>query len=230
MKNNLSYWIPEREYISIFRQKILKWYDKHGRNYPWRTTRDAFRVLIAEIMLRRTKVDQVKPVYMKLFKEYPDVKALSRSKSEALTKILYPLGLKWRIPVFKLIAIELTKHYKGKVPKNRNELKTLPGVGDYVAGAVLSITFNKKEWIIDSNIVRVFKRYFGVTTSKEGRRDKHLIEVAKIYISSSKNPKKANLALLDFASLVCKPHRPEHTICPLSDACSYFNPTTDNPS
>lgn len=228
MKNNLSYWVPEEEYISIFRQKILKWYVKHGRNYPWRKTRNAFRVLIAEIMLRRTKADQVRPVYEKVFKKYPDIKVLSKAKSKDLAKILYPLGLKWRIPVFKLIAIELMKHYKGKVPKNRNELKTLSGIGDYVAGAVLSIAFNKKEWIIDSNIVRVFKRYFGVKTSKEGRRDKHLIEMAKMYIRS-RNPKKANLALLDFASLVCKPRKPEHAICPLTDACSYFNPTTDIP-
>ena len=228
MNNNLNYWIPEEEYISIFRRKILKWYDKHGRNYPWRTTRDHFRVLIAEIMLRRTKADQVRPVYEKVFKKYPDVKALSEAKSKDLAKILYPLGLKWRIPVFKLIAIELMKHYKGKIPENRNELKTLSGIGDYVAGAVLSIAFNKKEWIIDSNIVRVFKRYFGVKTSKEGRRDKHLIEIAKMYIKC-RNPKKANLALLDFASLVCKPREPEHAICPLADACSYFNPTTDIP-
>jgi len=228
MKNNLNYWIPEEEYISIFRKKILKWFDKHDRNYPWRITRDSFRVLIAEIMLRRTKADQVKPVYIKLFKVYPGVKALSRAKSKDLKKILYSLGLKWRMPVFKLLAVELMKHYKGKVPKNRDELKTLPGVGDYVAGAVLSIAFNKREWIIDSNIVRVFKRYFGVKTSREGRRDKHLIEMAKMYINSG-NPKKANLALLDFASLVCKPREPEHAICPLSDACSFFNPTANIP-
>jgi A/G-specific adenine glycosylase len=86
---------------------------------------------------------------------------------------------------------------------------------------VLSVAFNKKEWIVDSNVVRVLKRYFGIVTSKEGRRDKHVVYLAKKYVDC-RNPRKANLALLDFAALICTPGKPKHEKCPLSETCHYF--------
>jgi len=174
--------------------------------------------LIAEMMLRRTKADQVKKVYERLFKEYRDIRAMANAKNKKLEQILYPLGLNWRLPSFRLVARELKKKYQCRVPEKRSELMTLPGVGDYVAGAVLSIAYDKKEWIVDSNIVRLFRRYFGIKTSKEGRRDKHVIEIAKIYASGRK-PRKANLAVLDFTALVCIPRRPHCEKCPVRRKC-----------
>ena len=213
--------IPDKNSMRYFRAKIQTWYDKNKRIYPWRKTRDPFKVLIAEMMLRRTKADQVKPVYERLFKEYPDVKALSDAKNKKIEKILYPLGLKWRTPAFGLVAREVREKYHCKVPETREELTTLPGVGEYVAGAVLSVAYGKKEWIVDSNIVRLFGRYFGIKTSKEGRRDKHVIEMAKMYIAC-KNPRKTNLAILDFTALVCIPGQPKCAICLLKNNCYYF--------
>ena len=207
MKNKPSQDIPSVEDIRIFRDKIIRWFDKNGRDYPWRESRDPFKVLMAEMMLRRTKADQVKAVYKQLFTEYPDVEAIAEAEDEKLEKILYPLGLRWRTPAFSLVAREVRGTYQCKTPETREELTKLPGVGDYVAGAVLSIAYGKSEWIVDSNIVRLFKRYFGIETSKEGRRDKHVIEMAKIYVSA-KEPRKANLALLDFAALVWTPRKP----------------------
>ncbi len=212
--------IPDRRVISFFRGKILRWFDKNKRNYPWRETRDPFKVLIAEMMLRRTKADQVKEVYERLFTEYPDVEAVANAEDKKLEQILYPLGLKWRTPAFALVAREVRERYQCKIPKTKQELITLPGVGEYVAGAVLSIAHGKKEWIVDSNIVRLFRRYFGIRTSKEGRRDKHVIEMAKIY-ASGRNPRKANLAILDFTALICTPGKPDCEKCPLIDRCHY---------
>lgn len=210
---------PTRD-IRNFRARIVRWFGKHGRNYPWRETDDPFRVLIAEMMLRRTKADQVKQVYERLFTEYPDVEAVANAEDKKLEQILYPLGLKWRTPAFALVAREVRERYQCKIPETKPELITLPGVGDYVAGAVLSIVHNKKEWIVDSNIVRLFRRYFGIRTSKEGRRDKHVIELAKIY-ASGRNPRKANLAILDFTALICTPGKPDCEKCPLRRNCHY---------
>lgn len=213
--------IPSQENVSLFRNKIIQWFYGNKRTFPWRQTRDPFRLLIAEIMLRRTKADQVKPVYKSLFNDYPDCEAMAKAKNRKLEPILYPLGLKWRIPAFTLVARELKEKFQCKVPRTRKELTALPGVGEYVAGAVLSIAYNKKEWIVDSNIVRLFKRYFGIKTSKEGRRDKHVIEIAKIY-ASGKNPRKANMAILDFTALICTPRTPTHEKCPLKRSCYYI--------
>jgi len=221
MKNKLSEDITSVEDIRIFRNKIIRWFNKNGRTYPWRETRDPFKVLIAEMMLRRTKADQVTQVYERLFTEYPDVEAVANAEDKKLEQILYPLGLKWRIPSFGLVARELRKKYQCQVPETREELTTLPGVGEYVAGAVLSIAYGKKEWIVDSNIVRLFRRYFGIKTSKEGRRDKHVIEIAKIYASGRK-PRKANLAVLDFTALVCVPRRPHCKGCSIRRRCRHL--------
>jgi A/G-specific adenine glycosylase len=193
----------------------------HGRTFPWRQSVDPFKVLIAEMMLRRTKAGQVETVFKELFKKFPDVQSLAQGNQKEIESILYHLGLHWRTPAFKEVARALMRDYGGEVPVTREELKNLPGVGEYVAGAVLSIAYSQKEWIVDSNVVRVFKRYFGVDTSKEGRRDQHVIEMAKTYVLTS-NPRKANLAIIDFAALVCVPGKPKHEECPVSYSCNFF--------
>jgi len=220
MKNKLREDMPSVKDIRISRSRIIRWFNKNSRNYPWRETCDPFKVLIAEMMLRRTKADQVKQVYDRLFTEYPDVEAMANAEDKKLEQVLYPLGLRWRTPAFGSVAREVRERYQCKIPETREELTTLSGVGEYVAGAVLSIAYNKKEWIVDSNIVRLFRRYFGIKTSKEGRRDKHVIEVAKIY-ASGRNPRKANLAILDFTALICIPGKPDCEKCPLRRNCHY---------
>ena len=114
----------------------------------------------------------------------------------------------------------MNNKFKGEIPDTREVLLTLPGVGDYVAGAVLSICFNQKEWIVDSNIVRLYKRYFGIITSKEGRRYRHVIEISKKF-SNCKRPKDSNLALLDFTALVCSPRNPKCNRCVLANKCLF---------
>jgi len=212
--------LPAAEDIRLFRSKVIRWFNKNKRKYPWRETHDPFKVLIAEMMLRRTKADQVKQVYDRLFAKYPSIETMAQARDEELEQILYPLGLKWRTPAFGLVAREVQAKYQCRIPEARKELTTLPGVGEYVAGAVLSVAYGKKEWMVDSNIVRLFRRYFGIKTSKEGRRDKHVVELAKAYVSG-KDPRKANLALLDFAALMCLPRNPRCTQCPLSGTCHY---------
>ena len=210
--------LPSRKDIYLFRSKITRWFNKNKRNYPWRKTRDPFKVLIAEMMLSRTKANQVKPVYEHFFKEFPDIESLEEAENKKLEKVLHPLGLNWRIPSFGLVAREIREKYQCRVPETREELTLLPGVGDYVAGAVLSLAYDKKEWIVDVNVVRIFKRYFGLKTSVEGRRDKNIIQLAKMYVSC-KNPRKANLAILDFTALACTSINPNCQKCVMRKTC-----------
>ena len=211
---------PSTEEINNLRKKIIKWFVKNEREYPWRKTKDPFKILIAEIMLRRTKADQAKPVYELLFKKYPDIESLARAHRNNVERILFPLGLKWRNDCFLVVARKIKDEYGLKVPDRREDLIKLSGVGDYVAGAVLSFAYGKKEWIVDSNIARLFKRYFGIKTGKETRRDKTIIKIAKLY-SSYIDPRKANMALLDFSSLVCVPRKAKCETCPLFIKCNY---------
>jgi len=221
-KSKIEAVIPSRKEIAPFRHILLRWYQKHGRSYPWRKSPTPFHVLLAEMMLQRTKADQVVPVYLKLLNKYPTAGELAEAGLGDLQNILNPLGLAWRIPKFKELAKALVERFNGVVPEKKEELTSLPGVGDYVAGAVLSITFQKPEWVVDSNIVRLFRRYFGIQTSSEGRRDAHVIELAKRF-TSKRQPREATLAILDFTALVCTPVSPRHDICPLKSKCVFFN-------
>jgi len=160
--------------IGYLRKKLLEWYHKRGRTYPWRTTKDPYKILIAEIMLRRTRADQVLPVYEKFVNRYPTVRSLSEGNKEEIEKLTYSLGLNWRNQRFRDLAQLIISIYQGKIPKNRDELKKLPGVGEYVAGVFLSSAYNQKEWIVDTNVVRVFSRFFGIGIKGDGRRDKKI--------------------------------------------------------
>lgn len=213
--------MPSKKEIALFRKQLLLWFKRNKRNYPWRETCNPFRILIAEMMLQRTKADQVLDVYNNFFSEFNSLKEVAHTDLKKLRKALYPIGLKWRVRNFKDVCISLIKNFNGKIPDTRSNLLLLPGVGEYVAGMVLSTAFGKNEWIIDTNVVRIFRRYFGIKTSKEGRRDRHVIEMAKIY-SSGKNPRRANFAILDFTALICIPGKPNCKRCPFSRNCHYY--------
>lgn len=214
--------LPSRKEISYLRRKIIIWFKKHGRVFPWRQTKDPFCILIAEMMLRRTKADQVISVYDNFLRKFKDINMLADADINQVRNILYPLGLSWRIPGFIKMARELREKYQSRIPSNREQLKSLPGVGDYVAGAVLSFAYDKNEWIVDSNIVRIFRRFFGISTSHEGRRDRHIIEIAKNY-SSGPDIRSALFGILDLAALVCHPRDPYCKGCPLKKKCFYYS-------
>jgi len=221
MAGNTEKSIPERSLISGFRRKILRWYNTGRRTYPWRNTTDPYRILIAEMMLQRTKADQVVSVYEEFFTSFSSPESIGKCSDSRIERMLKPLGLRWRAKNFKKASQVLLHTFGGKVPDTRKELKTLPGVGDYVAGMVLSTAFCKREWAVDSNVVRVFRRYFGISTSREGRRDAHVTEMARIY-SSSRNPGRANIALIDFTGTICLPRKPLCNSCSLRRKCDYF--------
>jgi len=208
--------------ISSLRQTLLRWFRKHARKYPWRETSDPYQVLIAELMLRRTQADQVKPVFEEFIEEFPDARSLDEADERRVAELVYPLGLNWRTPAFKKVVREVGEKYGYQIPETREELTGLTGVGDYVAGAILSVAYGKKEWIVDTNVARVFQRYYGLKTIKEARRDKQVVGLARAY-AAGRDPRRANLAILDFAALVCTAQKPRCPECPLRRECIFYS-------
>lgn len=207
--------------IRYLRERLLDWYTKNGRNYPWRRTNNPYKVLIAEIMLRRTRADQVVPIYEDFIKRYPTIKALSEADAKDIQKLTYPLGLHWRNKRFIKLARFVISEYNGKIPIEREKLTRLPGVGEYVSGILLSSAHNQKEWVVDTNVIRVFSRFFGLKVKGDGRRDKRIISMAQEY-ANCENPRLANWAIIDFAALICKKINPLHSQCFLSEKCVYY--------
>lgn len=199
--------------IKYFQNKIII----AGKNlytpYSWRNTDNKFHGLTAEILLQRTNADQVLPVFNHFIADYKTPKDFINSPEN----IFHTLGLNWRYKLFlkfceQLIALE-------KIPETKQELIKLPGVGEYVASAFLSFHLNKREYIIDSNIVRLYGRFLGFNTDGETRRKKWFINLAET-LTPMKRFKDYNYGLLDFTRIVCN-RNPSCTICMLNKRCVY---------
>lgn len=211
---------PSKDEITWFRRKLISWYSLNGRNFSWRNTTDPYKILMAEIMLQRTRAIQVENVYNKFIRLYPNVSALNNSDLNQLENLLSPLGLNQRHKNLKILAKVLINEYGGVVPSSREKLLSLPNVGNYITGALLSTAFKKREWIVDTNVVRLYKRYFGLTISGEARRNTKIISIAKSYSNTSK-PRISAYAVIDLPGLICKPHSPKCDSCPLRPRCKY---------
>ncbi len=203
------------------RRELLKWYDAEARIFPWRDRSDPYRVLIAEMMLRRTQAKQVIPVYLQFINRYPDVVSLNDAPVDEVLAMLRPLGLGWRADNFMVLAREIVARHQGRVPCNREELLALTGIGPYIADAIRSFAFGEPSVIVDTNTVRVAARYFGFDYNPESRRRKDVI-LAVSHLVTPQEPARSGYALLDFAALVCRTRDPLHDSCPLATHCAYY--------
>lgn len=202
-----------------FRSRLLNWSSNNFSIYPWRKKVSRFHGLIAEILLQRTKADQVVPVFELFRKRFRTPEILARASEKDVLEFIYPLGLHWRAKKIIMLGRHLASH-GSRVPDTFEDFIKLPGVGEYTAAAFLSFHMGKRAPIIDSNVVRFYGRYFGLEINRDSRRKKWFIKFADI-LTPAKQHKKYNYALLDFTRLICKP-RPDCQLCFLSSSCQYF--------
>lgn len=210
--------------IEFFYKNLLKWGKQNFRNFEWRKNISPYKVLVSELMLQRTTATQVEIVLPSFLKEYPDTKKLALSDNEKLTEIIKPLGLyQRRVKVFQNIAKQIEEDYNGKIPQNYDDLIGLFGVGIYIANTILCFSFNKKAPIVDTNIIRIFQRYFNFKSDKKYiESDKKIWQFAEKLLPET-NYQLYNYSLLDFGNLVCKSKNPECDNCILNKKCFYFN-------
>lgn len=206
-----------------FRRLVRSWGRRHSREYPWRRVDDTYAVLLSEMMLRRTRADQVVPVYELAAKRYPTARDLASADPEAVKGVLRPLGLEWRAGNIITMAREVADRYGGEVPSRREDLMSLTGVGTYVASAVACFSSNHPAAIVDTNVVRVVGRVFGLRLAGEARRRKEMIDAVELCLDV-RNPRLYNYALLDFAALVCTARKPRCGECPFGrgNLCEYY--------
>ena len=209
--------IPKKS-ISHFKKNITVWGRKNYREFTWRSSTTDYQILVAEILLQRTKAKQVESTYLEFLDEYPNFDALNKAEITEIEKQLYPLGLfKERAMRLKQLSAIITKDYDNNIPTDLLILKKLPGIGEYVARAFLCFGKNKRIAIIDANVVRLYKRYFGIKTKSELRRNKTFIELVDSILPNK--AKEFNYAILDFTNKICKPRIPDCNNCPLVKYC-----------
>jgi A/G-specific adenine glycosylase len=132
---------PDRRTVRKFQTRLLDWYAAHGRDLPWRHTRDPYRVLVSEIMLQQTQVDRVIPKYRQFLRRYPTLGRLASADAHDVRRLWYPLGYNARPFRLHQIAREAMASYGGRLPEQAEDLRRLPGIGRYTAGAVLAFAY-----------------------------------------------------------------------------------------
>ena len=207
--------------VNLFRKYLLLWGSSHFRQFPWRTTREPYHILIAEILLHRTQAKQVEPVFVRFIQSYPDITSLARASRDELAKQLHSLGLHWRIELIQMMAERLMDIAGGEVPEDTSILISLPGVGPYIASSVRCFAFGHPDAIVDTNVMRVITRVFGILFRDSLRRNKEFIAVTQELVDRE-NPRSFNFALLDLAHELCTVKNPKCNHCPINIYCDYY--------
>lgn len=206
----------------FFSKKLCLHYKNYRRSFPWRKTKNPFYILISEIMLQKTDAQKVLKVFPQFIAKYSSPHALSSVALSLLRKDIFLLGIHDRAKRLKETAKILIDRFNGHVPKEKDKLLTLRGVGDYIANAVLCFAFNKDVPIVDANVIRVIERFFSLKSKKvRPRTDKLIWQFAEKLVPKGK-AKEYNRAILDFAALVCTAKKPNCLNCPISKKCDYF--------
>ena len=199
--------------LSAIRRKLLRWYDKHRRDLPWRRTRDPYALWIAETMLQQTQVATVTPYYERFLRELPTVHDLHRAPLGKVLALWSGLGYYRRAENLKKSAREIVRKYSGHLPDDYDALLALPGVGDYTAGALMSIAFQKPYPAIDGNAHRVLHRLF------TPKNDRELRQAATRLVSKS-HPGYFNQGLMELGATICIPKDPRCPRCPVAAHCA----------
>ena len=205
-----------------FQRRLLTWYRRHGRDLPWRKTRDPYSILVSEIMLQQTQVERVIPKYREFLTRYPTLEALARAPVKEVKRTWYPLGYNIR-PVHLLgIARETVARYNGRLPSDEKVLRRFKGIGRYTAGALLSFAFKKDAPILDTNVRRVLGRVFlGPRRMKALRGQKALWDLSAALVPRGE-AYDFNQALMDFGATWCTPRRPRCVPCPMRTFCASY--------
>ena len=199
----------------------MQWYDKHKRELPWRTEspRDPYKVWVSEIMLQQTRVEAVKSYYANWMEYFPNLTALAAAEEEDAVRQWQGLGYYSRARNLHTAAREVMECYGGKVPDTREEIRKLKGIGEYTAGAILSMAYGKRETAVDGNVLRVFARIYNIEENILSAKVKKEITELVAARQDVLRPGDFNEALMDLGATVCIPGQPRCEVCPLVAVC-----------
>ena len=208
-----------------FSRKLRAWYRAHGRDLPWRTTRDPYRVLVSELMLQQTQVSRVLGFYERFLARFPDLRALAAARPGQVREAWQGLGYYARARNLHRLAREVTRRGTSPnemLPPDPEALRRLPGIGAYTAGAVSSFAYERRAELVDTNVARVLRRAFLPNvdhTSAAGRRE--IWETARALLPrTGKATWTHNQALMELGALVCTARVARCGECPVRRECA----------
>src|SRR5215213_11178163 len=204
--------------LARIRDGLLGWYKEHARDLPWRHTRDPYAILVSEVMLQQTQVDRVLPYYTRFLEQFPTVEALAAAATSDVIRIWSGLGYNRRAVNLQRAARAVVDELGGRFPDDPTELKKLPGIGAYTAGAIAAFAHERDVAFLDTNMRRVISR---VIFGSESARESDAIAAATALLPPG-HGWTWNQALIEFGALQCTARRPACVICPLHHECAAY--------
>lgn len=205
-----------------FSTKIINWYHQNHRDLPWRSTTDAYKIWLSEIILQQTRVSQGLPYYLNFIQAFPTVKDLANADEQQILKLWQGLGYYSRARNLHFTAKFVMENHNGVFPNSYEELLKLKGIGTYTAAAIASFSSNEAVAVLDGNVFRVLSRVFNVNYDiSQNTAKKYFIELAKKVLSKTE-PNTHNQAIMEFGALQCVPKSPNCMNCIFNDSCEAF--------
>jgi len=202
-----------------FTEKILKWYQRNKRDLPWRMTRDPYKIWLSEIILQQTRIDQGLPYYQHHLEQFPTIFDLARSSEQEVLKLWQGLGYYSRARNLHMTAKEIVTRWAGNFPDSYEKVIKLPGIGEYTAAAIASISFGEPYPVVDGNVLRFFSRYFGIRDPINTSIARKTVSRKASELIDRSDPGTFNQGIMEFGALFCKPSNPECSRCIFRKTC-----------
>jgi A/G-specific adenine glycosylase len=210
---------PNRKAAAEFRRRLLRWFRRHGRDLPWRRTRDPYRILVSEVMLQQTQVARVRPYYERFLARYPSIEVLAAAPGSRVRESWEGLGYYRRARNLHLLAREVVRDRGGVIPRDLEQLRQLPGVGRYTAGAIASFAFERATPAVDTNVARVLRRAFHPRLPARQATRLAWQTAEQVLPRRGKAAWAFNQAIMELGALVCTARAPRCGICPVRPLC-----------
>lgn len=199
-------------------EAALSWFRENARAFPWRSTRDPYHILVAEICLQKTNADKVAPVFERIIKKYPTIAALAKADPNDINDHFSRLGLFKRGGFLLEIAKEIVEQYDGVIPRDRETLLKVKGIGDYTTNSVLCLAHDDRLPLLDGSTQRVLARVFSRSADKPAWANRAMRAFMQSILPNNQ-AREFNLALIDIADRCCRPRKPKCAACPLEALC-----------
>lgn len=212
-------------------EKLLQWFAVHQRAMPWRNNPQPYYVWVSEAMLQQTQVDTVIPYFNRFIAKFPTVQALAAANQQEVLKLWEGLGYYSRARNLHKAAKLICEKLNGALPQTYDALQEIPGIGPYIAAAIVSIAFGKPIPVVDGNVLRVFARFWGIEDDIRDAKTRVGLFARLTPVIALCNPSNFNQAMMELGALVCSPKSPKCHECPLQKECVAFanNRTTELP-
>jgi len=214
--------LPDTAWKQAFRRRLLAWFKRNARDLPWRRTRDPYAVWVSEIMLQQTQVVTVIDYFNRFLQTFPTIAALAAAPEEQVLRLWEGLGYYRRARQLHRAAQVIVREHDGKFPRTIDAVRSLPGIGRYTAGAILSIAFDAREPILEANTFRLYSRLLAYCGDPRGREGEKLLWEFASESLPNKGAGTLNQALMELGATVCTPRLPRCEVCPVVQLCPTF--------